>query len=74
MPNAGRGGPIGGGGTGPIGGDGGTGPIGGGNASKAIFKEIARDLKELSKKFDQLARTRIGGGAVGRAPAKKKNQ
>jgi hypothetical protein len=65
-------GPVGGGGTGPVGG-GGTGPVGGGGPSKIIFKEIAKQLKDLSKLFDDLARTPIGGGApIGRAPVKKK--
>ena len=67
-------GPLGGGGTGPVGGDGGTGPVGGGGASKAIFKEIAMQLKELSKNFDALAKTPIGGRPVGKGPAKKKQQ
>jgi hypothetical protein len=65
-------GPLGGGGTGPVGGDGGTGPVGGGGASKAIFKKIAMQLKELSKNFDALAKTHIGGAPVARGPAKKK--
>ncbi len=70
-----HGGPIGGGGggSGPIGGGGGgSGPIGGGGPSKNTFKEIAKLLKELSKLFDKLAKTPIGGPVPPRHGAKKK--
>jgi hypothetical protein len=62
-------GPVGGdGGSGPVGGDGGSGPVGGGVTSKAIFRDIAKQLKDLSKQFEALASTPIGG----RGPTKKK--
>jgi hypothetical protein len=77
-------GPIGGGGSGPIGGgggahvaDGGSGPIGGepvggGPRAKAILQQIAKHFDELSKAFDDLANTPIGGVPSGKEPAKKK--
>ena len=75
---------TGGGGSGPIGGggpqhtrDGGSGPIGGwraggGPRSKAILQRIAKHLAHLSKEFDDLANTPIGGVPSGKEPAKKK--
>src|ERR1039458_8593807 len=79
----GGGGHIGGGGGGHIGGggwpidDGGGGPIGGwraggGPRSKAILERIAKHLAHLSKEFDDLANTPIGGVPSGKGTVKKK--
>ena len=77
-------GPVGGGGFGPVGGggphntpDGGGGPIGGwraggGPRSKAILERIATHLAELSKAFDDLANTPIGGVPSEKGTVKKK--
>lgn len=64
-------GPIGGGGSGPVGGED-SGPVGGGPRSKAILERIAKHLDELSKAFDELANTPIGGVPSEKGPAKKK--
>jgi hypothetical protein len=64
-------GPLGGEGVGPLGGEG-VGPLGGGPRSKAILQRIAKHLDELSKAFDDLANTPIGGVPSGKEPAKKK--
>lgn len=53
-------GPTGGGGFGPIGG-GGFGPIGGGVRAQEILNEIAEKFADLSKLFDDLASTPLGG-------------
>lgn len=70
-PVSGGAGPLGGEGVGPLGGEG-VGPIGGGPRSKAILQRIAKHLDELSKAFDDLANTPIGGVPSGKEPAKKK--
>ena len=70
-PVSGGAGPLGGEGVGPLGGEG-VGPLGGGPRSKAILQRIAKHLDELSKAFDDLANTPIGGVPSGKEPAKKK--
>jgi hypothetical protein len=76
-------GPVGGGGAGPVGGravdtgDGGAGPVGGrlaggGPRSKAILERIAKHFGHLSKAFDDLANTPVGGVPSGKGTAKKK--
>jgi hypothetical protein len=70
-PVSGGAGPLGGEGVGPLGGEG-VGPLGGGPRSKAILERIAKHLDELSKAFDELAKTPIGGVPSEKEPAKKK--
>jgi hypothetical protein len=63
---------TGGGGSGPVGGGGPISGAGGGRRSQAILQRIAKQLGQLSKAFDDLANTPIGGVPSGKGTAKKK--
>jgi hypothetical protein len=61
----------------PVGGSGmgssaGAALAGGGPRSKAILQRIAKHLSHLSKEFDDLANTPIGGAPSGKGTARKK--